>query len=100
MRPRITGVHPQAGVEGGRVTITGEGLTGSELGLPSPRFDRLESRPLIATPVRIIAPIPEEAVSGFLSVVWEDAVVQGPYIEVARKLAEDLHPVANPAVEL
>jgi hypothetical protein len=97
--PRITGVRPLAGVEGGRITILGEGLSAPDLGVPAPRFDTLESRPLIAGPTRIIVPIPEDAVSGFLSVVWPEATVDGPYIEVARKLADELHPVANPVVD-
>lgn len=98
-KPRIERVHPLAGLEGGRVTIVGEGLTGEELGLPCPRFDTLESRPLIAAPTRIVAPIPEDAVSGFLSIVWPEARAEGPYVEVARKLADELHPVANPVVD-
>ncbi|HTU02313.1 MAG TPA: hypothetical protein VMG58_10875 [Candidatus Sulfotelmatobacter sp.] len=96
--PRIKQVHPLAGVEGGRVSILGEELTG-DIGLPAPRFDSLESRPLIASPTRILVPIPESAVSGFLAVAWPETVVQGPYFEVAEKLAEELHPVANPVVD-
>lgn len=99
MSPRITGVRPLAGVEGGRLRIFGEGLSGSDMGVPSPRFEALESRPLVATPTMIVAPIPEDAVSGFLSVEWAEATAKGPYIEVARRLAEDLHPVANPVVD-
>jgi sugar lactone lactonase YvrE len=96
--PRISRIRPQAGVEGGRVTIFGEGLCGPEVGQPSPRFDGVETRPLIASPSRIIAPIPEGAGSGFIQIVWPDAVVQGPFFEVAEKLADELHPVANPVV--
>ncbi len=99
MTPRIDRVHPLAGLEGGRVTVFGAGLTGDELGLPTLRFDTLESRPLISAPTRIVAPIPEDAVSGFLAITWPEARLEGPYVEVARKLAEDLHPVANPVVD-
>jgi sugar lactone lactonase YvrE len=99
MTPRISRVQPLAGVEGGRVTILGQGLTGIDLGLGSPHFDAIPTRPLVASPTRMVAPIPEDAVSGFLSVVWPETVVKGPYFEVARKLAEDLHPVGNPAVD-
>jgi len=98
MTPRIKQIHPLAGVEGGRVSILGEALSG-EVGLPAPRFESLESRPLIASPTRIVVPIPEDAVSGFLAVAWPETVVQGPYFEVAEKLAEELHPVANPVVD-
>ena len=97
--PRISRVRPLAGVEGGRVTILGEGLVDRELGHPIPRFDAMETRPLIASPDKIVAPIPEGATSGIIRVVWPDAVVEGPFFEVAEKLAGELHPVANPVVD-
>lgn len=97
--PRILRVHPLAGVEGGRATIFGEGLCEPGAELPSPHFEAIESRPLIASTTRIVAPIPEGAVSGFIRVVWPDAVAQGPFFEVAAKLADELHPVANPVVD-
>ena len=96
--PRILRVRPLAGVEGGRVTILGEGLCGDEMGQPSPRFDGTETRPLIASPGKIVAPIPEGATSGVLRLVWPDIIVEGPFFEVAEKLAAELHPVANPVV--
>lgn len=97
--PRILRVHPLAGVEGGRVTILGERLCEPGGALPSPRFEALETRPLIASSTRIVTPIPEGAASGFLRVVWPDAVAQGPFFEVATRLADELHPVASPVVD-
>jgi sugar lactone lactonase YvrE len=97
--PRITRVHPLAGVEGGRVTITGENLCDLDEGFPSPRFEGVESRPVIASTTRIVVPIPESAASGFIRIVWPDEVAEGPYFEVAQKLADELHPVANPVVD-
>jgi sugar lactone lactonase YvrE len=97
--PRISRVRPLAGVEGGRVTILGEGLCDPEVGQPSPRFEGAETRPLIASPTMIIAPIPEGATSGFIQVAWSDVILRGPFFEVAEKLADELHPVANPVVD-
>ncbi len=97
--PRISRVRPLAGVEGGRVTILGEGLYDPEFGQALPRFDTIETRPLIASSTKIIAPIPEGATSGIIRVVWPDTVVEGPFFEVAEKLADELHPVANPVVD-
>ena len=97
--PRIFRVHPLAGVEGGRVTIFGEGLCGDELGQPSPRLNGTETRPLIASPGKIVAPIPEGATSGVIRLVWPDVIVEGPFFEVAEKLADELHPVASPVVD-
>jgi sugar lactone lactonase YvrE len=96
---RVLRVHPLAGVEGGRITILGEGLCEPGAELPSPRFEAVESRPLIASSTRIVAPIPEGAASGFIRVVWPDTVTQGPFFEVAVKLADELHPVSSPVVD-
>ncbi len=58
-----------------------------------------ETRPLIASPGKIIAPIPEGATSGVIRLEWPDIIVEGPFFEVAQKLADQLHPVANPVVD-
>jgi sugar lactone lactonase YvrE len=97
--PRIFRVRPRAGVEGGRVTIFGEALCGEEMGQPLPRLNETETRPLIASAGKIIAPIPEGATSGIIRLVWPDMIVEGPFLEVAEKLADELHPVANPVVD-
>ncbi len=97
--PRITRVHPLAGVERGRVTICGENFCDLDEGFPSPRFEGVEARPIIASPTRVVVPIPESAASGFIRIVWPDEVAEGPFFEVARKLADELHPVANPVVD-
>jgi sugar lactone lactonase YvrE len=95
----ISRVRPLAGVEGGRVTILGEGLCDPEAGPPWPRFEGTDTRPLIASPTKIVAPIPEGATSGFIQVAWPGVSIQGPFFEVAQKLADELHPVANPVVD-
>lgn len=98
MTPHISRVRPLAGVEGGRVTIFGENLCAPDMGYPAPQFAGAESRPLIASPSKIVVSIPERAGSGFIRVAWSDVVVDGPFFEVAEKLADELHPVANPVI--
>jgi sugar lactone lactonase YvrE len=97
--PRIQRTHPRAGVEGGRLRLLGERLCTAELGQVSIRFGEVECRPLVAAPGLIIAPIPEGATSGPLGVAWPGGASAGPVVEIAEKLADDLHPVANPAVD-
>jgi sugar lactone lactonase YvrE len=97
--PHISRVHPLAGVEGGRVTIFGEGLCTIALGQVTPQFESVESRPLIASSGRLVVPIPDGAASGFVQVVWPEGTSRGPFFEVAEKLADELHPVANPVVD-
>ena len=97
--PHISRIHPLAGVEGGRVTIIGADLCTPDLGQVTPRFGEAETRPLIGSPTKIVAPIPEGAGSGFLAVTWDGGSSEGPFFEVAEKLADELHPVANPVVD-
>ncbi len=97
--PRIIRVHPLAGVEHGRVVIYGEHLCELDGAFPSPRFEGVEARPVIASSTRIVTPIPEGAASGFIRIVWPDEMAEGPFFEVAQKLADELHPVANPVVD-
>ena len=97
--PHVSRVRPLAGVEGGRITILGENLCDEVRGLPTPQLEGTESRPLISSPGRIVAPIPEGATSGIIRLVWPDLIVDGPVFEVAEKLAGELHPVANPVVD-
>jgi sugar lactone lactonase YvrE len=97
--PRIARIHPLAGVEGGRVTIIGTDLCTPDLGQVVPCFGEADTRPLIGSPTKIVAPIPEGASSGFVTVTWPGGKSDGPFFEVAEKLADELHPVANPVVD-
>ncbi len=97
--PRISRIHPLAGVEGGRVTILGADLCSPDLGQVTPRFGEAETRPLIGSPTKLVAPIPEGATSGFVVVTWEGGSSEGPFFEIAEKLADELHPVANPVID-
>jgi len=99
MSAHVDRVHPLAGVEGGRVTILGGDLLDPESAPPVPHFDQTPSRPLIASAERIVCPVPAEGASGFLRLVWPERELRGPYFEVAGKLADELHPVANPVVD-
>lgn len=97
--PHVSRVHPLAGVEGGRVTIFGEQLCTAAFGQVTPQFESVESRPLIASCGKMVVPIPDGAGSGFVQVVWPGGASRGPFFEVAEKLADELHPVANPVVD-
>lgn len=96
---RIDRVVPGAGIEGGRVFIEGEGLAGDGGLPPVVRVAGVPTRPLFTSSARIIAPIPAETATGPLSVAMGEAVVPGPPLTVGKRLAGDLNPVANPAVD-
>ncbi len=98
-QPRIHRLAPGAGIEGGRVFIEGEGLAGAGGEPPVVQVDGVATRPLFAAGNRIIAPIPPEASSGTVTVGVGDRAVTGPRLAVGKRLAGDLNPVANPAVD-
>lgn len=98
-RMRIHRVVPAAGIEGGRVFIEGEGLAGHGGRPPVVQVAGVPTRPLFASPSRIIAPIPAEAGPGPVTVAADDGTATGPTLALGRRLAGDLNPVANPAVD-
>ena len=57
------------------------------------------TRPLFASSRRIIAPIPAEAPPGPGGLRVADSAPQGPTLNVGKRLAGGLNPVANPAVD-
>src|SRR5262245_20869356 len=99
-RPVIESVDPRAGVEGGEVI-----LVCSEFEPPSWRaiavsFDGASSRLESASGARVIVPVPPGP-SGLveLRVTQAGTTSDAADFYVAEKLAENLHPVANPAFD-
>lgn len=97
--PRIRALWPRAGLEGGRLTLTGDDLWAPDAGGQTIRVGGAEARPLIASPGRLVLPIPGEARSGRVAIERDGEIFEGPTFVAGAKLAGDLHPVANPAID-
>jgi hypothetical protein len=98
-KPHIAGVAPSFALPGGEVRITGSSLRPAELKRPRVRFGDVEGSVLISSDDFLIARVPESAVSGPV-VVGTNGHVSNPHtVKVAVPVADDLHPVANPAVD-
>jgi sugar lactone lactonase YvrE len=98
---RILRIDPRLAVPGGEVTIDCEQLDTSDLTLCAARFAG-ELAPLVAvSPRRVLAIVPEAKQSGPIEVTVESRGVRSEPVSVliAKRLAEDLHPVANPAFD-
>ena len=98
---KILRIDPPYALPGAEVSIDCEGLDTSEPTLCGVWFDS-EPAPIIAmSPRRILAIVPEVKQGGPVNVTLErEGVRSEPVsITVARRLAEDLHPVANPAFD-
>jgi sugar lactone lactonase YvrE len=98
---KILRIHPARAIPGAEVTIDCEGLDTSDPTLCAVFFSD-ERAPLVAlSPQRALAIVPELKQSGRIEVRVESRSRRSEpaYINVARRLAEDLHPVANPAFD-
>jgi len=99
VKPRIEQVAPQAVIPGGEITLRGRGFIENGHTRPLVRFgDRLGSL-LVSSPNWLIVRAPEGATSGELTVDTGRAVSAAVPVAVGLVVAENLHPVANPAVD-
>ncbi len=98
-KPRIEQVAPRAAISGGEIAIRGSGFTENGRNRPVVRFgDQLGSL-LVSSPNRLVVRVPEGVVSGELTVDTGTAVSASVSVAVGITIAENLHPVANPALD-
>lgn len=98
-RPHIDAVHPGAALPGGEIRITGKSLRPPELRRPRVQFGDVEGSVLISSDDFLVARVPEGAVSGPV-VVSTDGHVSNPHqVKVAALIADNVHPVTNPALD-
>ena len=97
--PRIEAVHPGAALPGGEVRITGSSLRPPELRRPRVRFGEIEGSVLISSDDFLVARVPAGASSGPIVVSTNGHSSNPHQIKVAVPIAENLHPVTNPALD-
>jgi sugar lactone lactonase YvrE len=97
--PRIEAVHPGAALPGGEVRITGTSLRPPELRRPRVRFGEIEGSVLISSDEFLVARVPAGASSGPIVVSTNGHPSNPHQIKVAVPIAENLHPVTNPALD-
>jgi sugar lactone lactonase YvrE len=98
-RPHIETVAPRFALPGGEVRIVGSGLRPPELRRPRVQFGEVEASVLISADDFVIARVPENAVSGPVVVGTNGHVSNPQPVHVAVPVADNLHPVANPALD-
>jgi sugar lactone lactonase YvrE len=102
-QPVIENIVPNAGVEGGEVIITCYDFVFSTYEDARVLFGVEEARPISASSGRVIAPVPSNLLGdgGKVNISLESngSVSEGVPFIVGQKLAENLHPVANPAYD-
>ena len=97
--PHIEAVAPALALAGGEIRITGSGLRPQELLRPRVQFGEVEGSVVVSSNSFLVARVPEGATSGPV-VVATDGHVSNPHpVKVAVPIAENLHPVTNPALD-
>jgi sugar lactone lactonase YvrE len=96
--PRIDRISPAAAVPGGEITIHGSFHSASPV-RPRVRFGELSASVLVAAEEYLIARVPEGSSDGLVRVETSRAASQPFAMHVAVQIADNLHPVANPAVD-
>ena len=99
-KPHIDAIDPVCALPGGEVRILGQ-RSGAARTAPSARQLRRRRwrRSIISSEQFIVARVPEGAASGEVVVSTNGSRSNPQEVRVAVPIAENLHPVANPAVD-
>jgi len=97
--PRIESVTPAAAIPGGEVEIRGGGFSTRAQLRPVVRFGETEATLGLASPQRLVARVPEGASGGVVRVVTPEHESPPFPVSVGMQIADNLHPVGNPAVD-
>ncbi|MGH9970998.1 MAG: IPT/TIG domain-containing protein [Pyrinomonadaceae bacterium] len=98
---KILKITPAAGIVGGEVAIDCDGFDTSEPATCVVWFDDDQAHIVALGPRRVVALVPEVKKSGPVEVTIESGGKRSAPVTfvVGRKIAEDLHPVSNPAFD-
>lgn len=97
---QIKRLNPAASISGGEIIIEAEGFDTNDRRQMACTFDSERARIVSALPHRVLAIVPEN-VNGevFVRLECNGDKSEAAKIVVGKKLADDLHPVANPAFD-
>ena len=97
--PRIESVKPAAALPGGELSIRGNGFAVRNHTRPQVQFGAAEGSLVMAADDLLIARVPEGAAGGAVRVRM-GSVESAPFpIALGVQIADNLHPVGNPAVD-
>lgn len=98
-RPIIQDVSPCAAISGGELWVKGSGFTENGRTRPKVRFGDQLASVMLSSPTRLAVRVPEGVVSGELTVDSGSVVSSPAQVKVGIPVAENLHPVASPAID-
>jgi hypothetical protein len=97
--PRIEGVAPSAAIPGGEMELRGHGFVSRSFSRPAVRFGDAEATVTMAGPERLVVRVPDGASGGAVRVLSGERESSPHPVSVGLQIADNLHPVANPAVD-
>src|ERR1700737_3424835 len=97
--PRIDRVAPSAAIPGGEIVIHGSGFASRTGARPIVHFGEAQASLVLATDNRLIARVPDNANGGTVRVATAQSESQPHPVSIAVQIADNLHPVASPAVD-
>jgi hypothetical protein len=97
-RPQIARVAPAAAIAGGEVVIHGRGFAPNHH-RPQVTFGETPGSVLVASDDFLVATVPENAAGKSVSVRTAGGESDPAPVELGVPIADNLHPVANPAVD-
>ena len=97
-KPQIERVSPIAAIPGGEFQITGKGLMADAV-KPVVSLGEVEARLVIGSDSMLVARVPDDAAIGELTVTNGTGASPLWTCEIGIQIADNLHPVANPAVD-
>ena len=96
---RIESVKPSAALPGGEIAIRGTGFSVRNHARPHVQFGNSDANVLLASEDLVIACVPEGASGGAVRIRM-NGVESAPFpIALGYQIADNLHPVGNPAVD-
>ncbi|HUQ49397.1 MAG TPA: hypothetical protein VM056_01685 [Terriglobales bacterium] len=98
-KPHIDSVIPGAALPGGEVSILGSALKPPAHHLPTVLFNESPGSIVISSDDFVIARVPDGATSGPVVVSAGGHSSNGQDVRVGALIAENMHPVTNPAVD-
>lgn len=98
-RPHIDSIEPACALPGGEIRISGRGLRPRDMSRPNVRFGDVDGAVIISSEQFILARVPEGAGSGQVVVATNGDRSNPHDLCIAAPIAENLHPVANPAID-
>lgn len=97
--PHLDHLTPPAAMPGGEIEVHGAALTSSQNEIPRVTIGDVPAPLTLSRSSRAVIRVPDGAISGDLVLHRNGASTNPLHVRVAVPMAENLHPVSNPAVD-